>query len=325
MVKHLHALNVVHANEVIGETSKEMLTIAGPSKGDALNRDGLGFLVALLLEDNVFADNLAGLEVPDANGRGGGSAEPVAHRREDKGMDDVISRKAGQVATLVEVPEHGLTVLTTRSAERTIRGNGNGVNVVSVSGEVHAELAVGKFPDLDDLVPTSRDNERNVRVRGEADAADPLFVPVLGEGELKVTKSVPEVDGLVARSGDDLTVVGGEGDGENILGVANELAGAVTSAQFPQTESSIPRSGKSEVTIRREGNILDEVGMSGQSSERLSVLDIGSTVELPNDDAAVARSGDDLVGEALTGGVDSNGRDPATVSSKFTAKYKSDV
>jgi hypothetical protein len=316
---------VVHADEVISETSKEVLAIAGPGKGDTLDGDGLGLLVALLLKNDVLADNLAGLEVPDADGRGGGSAQPVTHGGEDKGVDDVISRKAGQVATLVEVPEHGLTILTTRSAQRTIRRHGDGVNVVSVSDEVNAELTVGEFPDLDDLVPSGGDNERNVRVRGESDAADPLFVAILGESVLLLTESVPKVDGAVAGSGDNLTVVGGEGDGENVLGVTNELTGAVTSAQFPETEGTIPRSRKGEVTIRREGNILDEVGVSGQSSKRLSVLGIGSAVELPNDDAAIAGSGDDLVGKALTGGVDGNGGDPATVSSKFTAKYKSDV
>jgi len=316
---------VVHADEVVGETSEESLTIAGPGKGNALNRHGLGLLGAGLVKDDVFADNFTGLKVPDADGGGSGSAQPVTHGGEHKGVDDVISRKAGQVTTLVEVPKHGLTILTTGSAQRSIRGHGDGVNVVGVSGEVNAELAVGKFPDLDDLVPTGRDNERHVRVRRKADAADPLFVTILGEGVLEVTESVPQVDGLVARSGDNLTVVGGEGNRENVLGVTNELASADTSAQFPETKGTVPRSRKGEVTIRRESNILNEVGVSGQSSKRLSVLSFGSRVELPNDDAAVAGSGDDLVGHALSRGVDGNGGNPATVSSKFTAKYESNV
>lgn len=35
---------------------------------------------------------------------------------------------------------------------------------------------------------------------------------LVGDGELAVTKGVPELDRSVARSGNNLAVVGGEGD-----------------------------------------------------------------------------------------------------------------
>ena len=42
----------------------------------------------------------------------------------------------------------------------------------------------------------------------------------LGDSELAVTKSVPELDRAIAGSGDNLSVVGREGNGENVVGVA---------------------------------------------------------------------------------------------------------
>lgn len=48
---------------------------------------------------------------------------------------------------------------------------------------------------------------------------------LLGDGELAVTKSVPQLDGAIAGARNDLSVVGGEGDGENIVGVSNKSAG----------------------------------------------------------------------------------------------------
>jgi hypothetical protein len=44
--------------------------------------------------------------------------------------------------------EHGDSVLSSGSAERTIGGNGNGRDVTGVTEVVGAELALGEFPDL---------------------------------------------------------------------------------------------------------------------------------------------------------------------------------
>ena len=51
-------------------------------------------------------------------------------------------------------------------------------------------------------------------------------------GVLALSKSVPQLDGLVAGSRDDLSVVSREGDRENVLGVGNELAGAYSSRKI---------------------------------------------------------------------------------------------
>jgi hypothetical protein len=51
----------------------------------------------------------------------------------------------------------------------------------------------------------------------EADAGNPVAVTVFLDGVLALGQGVPQLDGLVAGSRDDLTVVSGEGDGENVL------------------------------------------------------------------------------------------------------------
>jgi len=166
------------------------------------------------------------------------------------------------VATFVEVPEHGGTVLATGGAQGSVRGDADNVHVASVTNKVGAELAVAEVPDLDKLVPTSGDNDGDVQVGRESHAADPLLVSVLSDGVLALTEGVPQLDGLIARTGDDLTVVGGEGDGKHILRVADEAAGGVTAVEVPQAKGTVPRTRKGELAVGRDGDVLDEVAVS---------------------------------------------------------------
>jgi hypothetical protein len=75
-------------------------------------------------------------------------------------------------------------------------------------------------------------------------------VALVGDGVLAVTEGVPELDGAVARAGDDLAVVGGEGDGQNVVGVADETAGGDTGGQLPQTEGLVPGRGQGVGAVR---------------------------------------------------------------------------
>ena len=63
---------------------------------------------------------------------------------------------------------------------------------------------------------------------------------LLSDGELAVTESVPELDGSIAGSRNDLSVIGREGNGENIVGVSNKSAGGSTGRKLPETEGLIP-------------------------------------------------------------------------------------
>lgn len=140
---------------------------------------------------------------------------------------------------------------------------------------------------LDDLVPASGDDDGVGGVGGEADAGDPLGVAILLDVELALTEGVPELDGLVAGSGDDLTVVGGEGDREDIVGVANEAAGGVAGVEVPETEGLVPGGGQSELTIGGDDNILDgrvvaAEGLLGDTEVALVIAGQG-----PDDDGLV--------------------------------------
>lgn len=48
----------------------------------------------------------------------------------------------------VQIPQHADSILTSRSAERTIGGNGNGGDVTSVTKVVGSEFALGQLPNL---------------------------------------------------------------------------------------------------------------------------------------------------------------------------------
>src|SRR4051812_2733781 len=97
---------------------------------------------------------------------------------------------------------------------------------------------------LDQLVPASADDDGVLGVRAEPHAGNPLGVALVGDGELAVTKRVPQFDAAVAGSGDDLAVVGGEGDGEDVVGVADEPPGGDTGGELPEAEGLVPRRGQ---------------------------------------------------------------------------------
>ena len=68
-----------------------------------------------------------------------------------------------------------------------------------------------------------------------------------------------------------MTVVDREGNGENIFGVANEATGGLSRVDLPKTKSSIPGSRKSELSIRGDDDIADEVGVSPQGTLGISI------------------------------------------------------
>lgn len=99
------------------------------------------------------------------------------------------------------------------------------------------------------LVPAAGDNDGGGLGRREADAGDPLGVALVHDGVLALAEGVPELDGLVAGAADDLAVVGAEGDGEDVLLVADEAAGGLARRDLPEAEGAIPRAGESELAI----------------------------------------------------------------------------
>jgi hypothetical protein len=87
---------------------------------------------------------------------------------------------------------------------------------------------------LDDLVPARAHNNGVLWVWREAYARHPLGVALLGDGVFAVTKGVPELDCSITRARHNLTVVGGEGDRQDIASVADESSSGGTRRQLPQ-------------------------------------------------------------------------------------------
>jgi len=143
---------------------------------------------------------------------------------------------------------------------------------------------------LDDLVPASGDNDGVGGVGREADAGDPLGVAILLDGELALTEGVPQLDGLIAGTRDDLTVISREGNREDIVGVADEATGGGTGVEVPETEGLVPRGGQSELAVGGDDNILDSRVVSverlaGDTEVTLIIAD-----QVPDDDGLVCIS-----------------------------------
>ncbi len=72
---------------------------------------------------------------------------------------------------------------------------------------------------------------------------------LVGDGVLAVTKGVPQLDGSVAGTRDNLSVVGREGDREDIVGVADKSSRGGTGSKFPQSEGFVPGSRQGIGTV----------------------------------------------------------------------------
>ena len=112
---------------------------------------------------------------------------------EGEGIDGISMVQGVEVLAIIEVPQHGLGVLAAGSAEGTVGGHGDRVQVAGVADVVGLQLAVGQVPHLDVLVPPSGDDDWVLVVGGEPDAGDPVLVAVLLDRVLALGKGVPQL------------------------------------------------------------------------------------------------------------------------------------
>lgn len=305
---------MVHTDEVISVSSEQVGAISGPGQAGAVGHKGV-----LAHRGNIdleLVNQALGLQIPDLDALGGGGAQPVSVGGEHEGVDDVTSLKNVQALALGQVPKHGGTVLATGSAQRAIGGDGHGVQVASVALEVGAESAVGQRPDLDQLVPAGRHDDGGSLGRGEAHAGDPLGVALVLDGELAVAEGVPQLDGAVTGSRDDLSVVGAEGDGQDILGVIHEAAGAAATVDLPQTEGTVPGAGQGVLAIGGDHDVGDEVVVASEGATGIAVVALLAG-KGPHKDGFVSGGRQDH-GGVLGGSGDS--RDPAAVAGQNTSQ-----
>jgi hypothetical protein len=157
-----------------------------------------------------------------------------------------------------------------------------------VANKVELELAIGEIPDLDELVPTTRDDDRVGGVRGESDTRSPVSVALIFNGVFAFTKSVPQLDGLVSGSRNNLSVVSRESNTQDVLGVTDESSGGGSKVKIPETKSTVPRSRQAKLSIRRNCNILHEVGVASQNLTRDTILLFRFSGKVPDEDGLVS-------------------------------------
>lgn len=258
------------ADNVIRETTKQSLPICRPSQ-----RNALGFARVFANINEVgfeLIDNGLALKVKDLDAAGGGSAEPVAVRAEDQGVDDIAGLQRVQVLAIVEVPQHGNTILATRGSERTVRRDRDGVDVAGVAIVVGTKLALAELPNLDNFVPPTGDNHRVQSIGAEADARNPLGVAIILDIEFALAEGVPQLDGAVPATTDNLPVISTEADTKDIRGVADETTSSLASVQIPETEGMVPGGRKSELAIRGDDDVGHEVVVAVENALGVAIL-----------------------------------------------------
>lgn len=154
---------------------------------------------------------------PDLNGRSVSDAQPVTIGAEAERVDDLVVIQSVQQLVIVQVPQQSHVVLAAGRAQRAIGGDGHRVQVTLVTVVGGLQLAVRQVPHADSAIPAGRHNHRIGQVRRETDARHPIGVTLILDRVLALGQGVPQLDGLVPRSGHDLTVVNGEGDRQNVL------------------------------------------------------------------------------------------------------------
>ena len=117
----------------------------------------------------------------------------------------------------------------------------------------------------------------------------PLSVAIILDVVFALAKGVPELDRPVAGARDNLPVVGGEADGEDIRGVTDEAAGGRAGVEVPQAQRVVPGGGEGELAIRGDDDVRDEVVVSVEDALGVTVLVLLAS-ELPDDDRLVCAS-----------------------------------
>lgn len=148
---------------------------------------------------------------------------------------------------------------------------------------------------LDELVPASGDDDGVLWVGREAHARDPLGVALVGDSVLAVTEGVPQLDGAVTGAGNDLAVVGGEGDGKDVVGVSDKATGGLASGKLPQTQGLVPGRGQSVGAVGGDHTVGDNVGVSVERALWVAV-GLVTTGQVPDDEGLVTRGGEEHVG-----------------------------
>lgn len=295
--------DVVNSDLVVREGSEDFQTVVAPGNSIA-SEDSFfldlaftflwinwwGNLLSLLGDSDIF---LLVHEIVDQEAVVGGDGDPLHLGVESDGVDGGTNVEFfGWAFEVVDAPDSDVTILATGSEVGTVGGDGEGIDEGIVSLEGVLDLEVGG-PDLQETIPADGGDVWVLGGWGISDFGNPVGVGLFLEGEFAVTDGVPELDVTVRTTGQDLSVVWGESNGQDFLGVAKEESRALLCFDVPETDGLIPRGGQKEVVAFSKGQIGDEVAVASEHGKSLAVRVVfvsvsGSWVEFPDQDGSVS-------------------------------------
>jgi len=249
---------------VIGPAGVEDLSVLGPGHGGAA--ESLGGVALVLLHGgggDLLLDELLLGEVEDLDAGLGGDNEPVELLGEEDGVDGGVAVVLGEPLAVDNVPDHDGAITGAGGEEGGVLNDIEGGNLSLVATEGVEEGHVEVIPDLDGLIPRGGDTKSGLLGVVETHNGDGIGMVVLVNGELALRAGVPDLDVAIEGTSDDLTIVGGEGDGENVSLVTNELGDGAASGNVPETHGTVPGGGEGEAGVTGELDLGDEVRVTG--------------------------------------------------------------
>jgi hypothetical protein len=188
--------------------------------------------------------------------------------------------------TCVGIPELYTTVLGTGQHPVAVRCEGNAEHEVLVALECADALAAGRvsgheacgcgqLPHLDGLVERSRD-ESTAR-RSERNTINAVLVAflTLEANDKRAALDVPNAHALVERTGCDVEVVGGDGDGSDAV-FDREVCDLAVGLEIPEADTAVARSGSDDPSVASKVQGIDVLLVTSEL-----VLD-GTSLDVPN-------------------------------------------
>ena len=316
-----------HTDDVIGVTGVELGAVHRPAQALAHGIHGLGLLGLLHEDGGVGGHDGLGLQVVEDDLLGGGDGNPVVGGGESDVGHLLVHGNAEALQTGGEIPDDHVTVLTGRSAQTAVGGGNDLVHELLVTDQVVLHVHLLHIPHLHDLVVTAGNHARTLLDVGhEADAAHPIVVALLVQSVLALAQGVPQLDGAVATSREDQTVVGAHAHGEHVLGVSGHGLDRNTGLNVPETDGAIPGGSEGVEAVEGEADILNDVGVSLQRSlghsaihDEGRIIDHFTSLEVPNHAGMIARSRHEGV---ISSRRSADGSNPSVVATEASLKVE---
>jgi hypothetical protein len=283
----------VNSDDTVGATNVQLLGVRTPLEGSSL-----WWLSVLIggwkqVEGSNGDWSFFGVDVEDGNLSVKGGGQPfelvVESQVIDLGVEGVGSVRKGKIGV---IPDLDFLVSSSGGEVSRVGGQSKGVDVVvmSLDGSVELEQLV---PDLESSVSSDRGEVWVLwRVR-VSDSGDPSLVVVVFGLNLALTDSVPDSEVSERTTRNDLSVVVRESDGVDfsVSGTGESLqTGSVS--DIPKSHGLIPRGGDNVTVVVRDGEVGNEVVVTGQTSVWNSIgVSSFFLGEIPDDQSLVSRSG----------------------------------